>query len=48
VIFIRIFGWYSSWAAWSPSPCAATGREWLRWIGIALVGSALLLRFLRR
>lgn len=25
-----------------------TGREWLRWIGIALVGSALLLRFLPR
>jgi hypothetical protein len=25
-----------------------TGREELRWIGIALVGSALLLRFLRR
>lgn len=25
-----------------------TGREWLRWVGIALVGAAFLLRFVRR
>jgi len=25
-----------------------TGREWLRWVGIVLVGSALLLRFVKR
>ncbi|MCE2952365.1 MAG: hypothetical protein ACK6DR_09865 [Gemmatimonas sp.] len=25
-----------------------TGREWLRWVGIVLVGTALLLRFLKR
>lgn len=25
-----------------------TGREWLRWLGIALVLTALLLRFLKR
>jgi hypothetical protein len=24
-----------------------TGREWLRWLGIVLVGSAFLLRFVR-
>lgn len=24
-----------------------TGREWLRWVGIVLVGSALLLRFVK-
>jgi protein-S-isoprenylcysteine O-methyltransferase Ste14 len=24
-----------------------TGREWLRWVGIVLVGAALLLRFVR-
>lgn len=25
-----------------------TQREWLRWVGIALVGLALLLRFIKR
>jgi protein-S-isoprenylcysteine O-methyltransferase Ste14 len=25
-----------------------TGREWIRWVGIVLVASALLLRFLKR
>lgn len=25
-----------------------TGAEWMRWAGIALVGSALLLRFIKR
>lgn len=25
-----------------------TGREWLRWVGVALVAVALLLRFVKR
>lgn len=25
-----------------------TGAEWMRWVGIGLVGSALVLRFLKR
>jgi hypothetical protein len=25
-----------------------TGREWLRWVGIALVATAFLMRFLKR